>query len=160
MASVDTIRFYHRGGAASGTVMSVHIQSYESRVPEGVFVEPVYRQIYAFRGFDQMLLMMDDMMDTMSAPKTALERRSLTGKPYRFWGDLRQDMPERCGRECMTALPGGKASFSVAFYYREHGSMQGEVTAKGSNGMIKIRFRSALELIRLLYEHLDEEIGK
>ncbi len=160
MASVDAIRFYHRGGAASGTVMSIHIQSYESRVPEGVFVEPVYKRVYAFRGFDQMLLMMDDMMDILSAPKAALERRSFSGKSYRFFEDLRQDMPEKDGREFITNLPGGKVSFSVSFYYREHGSMQGEVTAKGSNGMVNIRFRSALELIRLLYEHLDAEIGK
>ena len=55
-------------------------------------------------------------------------------------------------------LPRIQPTFSIRCKCRQHGSMQGELIAPGENGQKKISYRSALELLRLIYEYLDSEL--
>ncbi len=144
----------------------VSICSYEESVPKGAFISFDYNQRYEFQGLDQMLLQMEDIMDSVSASCPAYEHRSFYGKPYIFQEtEPGQRMSGvRCRPEDMPRLPHGKASFALRIYYRQHGSMQGEMIAAvtedhGGKREKRVMFRSALELMRLIHEYLESTIG-
>lgn len=139
--------------------MMVSVKSYEESIPKGTFISLDYDCGYEFQGFDQMLLVMEDIMDSVSVPRATYEHRSLYGKQYVFQRiEESHRLPETLYRTVnLPRLPGGKASFVLRFYYRQYGSMQGELIALGKEGEKRVRFRSALELMRLLHEYMNEE---
>lgn len=126
---------------AGDSAMLVSIRSYEDRVPEGAFISFDHGRRYGFRGLDQMLLMMEDIMDSVSVPRPSFEHKSFYGRPYRFQeagpGERMPGMRRR--PEDLPRLPQGKASFALRFHYRQHGSLQGEFIAEvkdaGMSGM-------------------------
>ena len=138
------------------STMVVHILSYEDRVVSGEFVNLAYRKKYYFQGMDQMLLMMEDVMDAVASPQAVYQHRSLQGQPY--------VLAETDSSYCLDALDKGSylqlpqiaTSFLIRCTYRQHGSMQGELVIPGG-GQQKVSYRSALELMRLIYEYLDRE---
>lgn len=155
---------------AGDSTMLVSVLSYEEGIPRGAFLSFEYNQRYEFQGLDQMLLAMEDIMDSVSVPRPAFDHRSFYGKPYRF----QETEPEKrmpAGRmrpEDIPGLPRGKGFFELRFYYRQYGSLQGEFIAvpenkKGAKNRSQekksVAFRSALELMRLIHEYLEEKIG-
>lgn len=157
---MDGIR-RERPGYVGDSTMKVSIRSYEERIPRGTFISFGYDCRYEFQGFDQMLLMMEDMMDSVSVPQPSYEHRSVYGEPYVF---QKQEQGTQAARavyrlEDMPRLPRGVASFVLRFHYRQYGSLQGELIAFSKEGERRVLFRSALELIRLLHEYLDTETG-
>lgn len=156
----DRIRSERQEYAGDSTMM-VRIQSYEEKIPRGVFISFDYDCKYEFQGFDQMLLAMEDIMDSLSVPRPAYEHRSVYGKEYVFQEVDESRRLTRTGYHPgdIPRLPRGKASFVLRFYYRQYGSMQGEMYASVGGKEKKVSFRSALELTRLLHEYLDTELG-
>lgn len=155
--------FEGRQDYAGDSSVLVSIRSYEEGVPRGAFLSFDHNRRYEFQGLDQMLLKMEDIMDSVSVPQPAYEHKSFYGKPYRTEGmePGRRASGGRRRPEDMPVLPRGKASFALRFRYRQHGSLQGEFIAavNGGNGAgqneRRVAFRSALELMRLIHEYLD-----
>lgn len=151
--------FAGRQGYAGDSEMLVSIRSYEEGVPRGSFLSFEYNQRYEFQGLDQMLLKMEDIMDSVSVPQPAFEHKSFYGEPYR----IQEAEPgqrvsgTRRRPEELPGLPQGKASFALRFRYRQHGSLQGEfiAAAEPEGTERRVVFRSALELMRLIHEYLD-----
>ncbi len=143
--------------AGRDSVMLVYIQSYRDCVPKGTFITLPYGEQYKFCGLDQMLLKMEDIMDTVSGPESAFRHRYLYQEPFVFQKTgypvtvLKPGMP--------THMPGSKATFTIQVCYRQHGSMQGRLTAQVDEKYEKISFRSSLELMRMLHEYLHKEAG-
>lgn len=146
---------------AGDSTMVVRIQSYEEKIPRGVFISFDYDCKYEFQGFDQMLLIMEDIMDSLAMPRQAYEHRSVYGKEYVFRKIDENHRLVKTGYHPgdIPQLPRGKISFVLRFYYRQYGSMQGEMLAAAGGKERRVLFRSALELTRLLYEYLDTELG-
>lgn len=144
------------------STMMVSVQSYEERVPKGAFICFDYNCIYEFQGFDQMLLVMEDIMDSVSVPKAAYEHRSVYGKMYAFQRMEKSCLVKEtgCRPEDIPRLPRGKAAFAIRFYYRQYGSLQGELLAVTDGEEKRVLFRSALELMRLLHEYTDTEMRR
>ncbi len=148
---------------AGDVAVLVSVCSYEGGVPRGAFISFDYNQRYEFQGLDQMLLKMEDLMDSVAVPCPAFEHRSFYGKPYicqEAEPGRRMSVGLRRRPEDMPKLPRGKASFELRVYYRQHGSMQGEMAAavlddSGAEREKKVPFRSALELMRLIHEYLN-----
>ena len=138
------------------STMMVRIQSYEGRIPSGIFVSAYSDKEYKFQGLDQMFLIMEDIMDSVSMPWPFLGHRSLYEKeePYVFCETKTEGRTENIPR-----FPGDRATFVIRVYYRQHGSMQGELIADEGKRQKRVAFRSVLELMRLLYEYLDTELG-
>ncbi len=159
--------YENRQEYAGDSAMLVSIRSYEEGVPGGSFLSFEYGRRYEFRGLDQMLLMMEDIMDCASVPRPSFEHKSFYGKPYRLEKPEPGQGTSGAGRcpEHLPALPRGKASFELRFRCRQHGSLQGEFIAEAEGGKSAkgvertgtrtVLFRSALELMRLIYEYLD-----
>lgn len=139
------------------STMMVHISSYQDRVVCGEFVNLSYRKKCFFHGLDQMLLMMEDIMDTVASPQAVYQHRALGGTPYVFTETDASYCLDEMDRGSYLQLPRIQTTFSIRCNYRQHGSMQGELIAPGVNGQKKISYRSALELLRLIYEYLDRE---
>lgn len=129
----------------------VDFLSYEDRVPCGRLRLPLYEREFFFRGLDQMLLIMDDVMNLANQPWPSLERRHIVNEHYQFQP---LDPAEQARRFPMAKRDMSEAGrlIVIRVYYRQQSSMQGELAAEGE----KVHFRSALELIRLLHELLDE----
>ena len=140
------------------STMRVHVSSYQDRVVCGEFVNLSYRKKYFFHGLDQMLLMMEDIMDTVASPQAVYRYRALGENPYVFAETDALDCLDMMDRGSYLLLPRIQPTFSIRCKCRQHGSMQGELIAPGENGQKKISYRSALELLRLIYEYLDSEL--
>ena len=63
------------------STMMVHVSSYQDRVVCGEFVNLSYRKKYFFHGLDQMLLMMEDIMDTVASPQAVYRYQALGENP-------------------------------------------------------------------------------
>lgn len=131
----------------------VYIRSYRDRVPEGTFITLPDREEYAFCGLDQMLLIMEDIMDGSLPPENAPEHRYLRRTPFIF----RRTGYRETGQTPVSVvrLSGEKITFSIQVSFRRNRSMQGRLTACGNRKQTSVCFRSSLELIRMLHEHLS-----
>ena len=135
----------------------VHIQSYEDSVPKGAFITLPLQEKYEFRGLDQLLLILEDLMDAAAGPETGGEHRYLyqDRAPYVFlepglsWMEKEPGLPP--------ALPRGRAAFTIQVSYRQHASMQGRLSYRTGQEYQTVSFRSALELMRMLHEYLSRE---
>lgn len=146
-------------GGFSDSVSFVSITSFKDKIPCGELLELSYKEKFTFHGLDQMLLIMEDIMDAADAPKPSFSHRYLDGGSYVFermddekWVDI---------LDCagIRTMPYIRTDFSIRCSHRQHGSMQGELMVIGKKrDCKKIYFRSALELMRLMYEQMEKNI--
>lgn len=139
------------------STMIVHVSSYEKQVVCGEFVNLSYRKKYTFQGLDQMLLTMEDIMDATASPQAVYQHRSFHEQPYVFAETDAADCLDELNRGSYLQLPPIAATFLIHCSYRQHGSMQGELVIPGGSAQKRVSYRSALELMRLIYEYLDGE---
>ncbi|WP_343250376.1 hypothetical protein [Diplocloster hominis] len=132
--------------------MYVQFQSYKDKVACGKLYSMYYKQEFDFYGLDQLLLIMDDIMDSVNYPQSSVGHRHFKGSsPYFLdlsgW-TLRKDLNSP-GEERFNAA---KTGVEIRVYYRQQASMQGEIRVKGR----KVYFRSGMELMRLLHQYLQK----
>ncbi|MBU9736805.1 hypothetical protein [Diplocloster agilis] len=132
--------------------MYVQFQSYQNKVACGKLYSLYYEQEFDFYGLDQLLLIMDDIMDSVNYPQSSVNHRNLKNcNPYFL--DLsawtpKKDLHAADGERDNTA----KTGVEIRVYYRQQASMQGEIRVKGR----KVYFRSGMELMRLLHQYLQK----
>ena len=92
---------------------------------------------YDFGDLTEAVLKMEELLNRQAGPRSSpLRQFDRTGETRR-------------GRNLLPAKrKGTKNQFCIRVYYRQHGSWQGEIGWQ--NGEQRIRFRSVLELLRLI----------
>ena len=130
----------------SVSTMLARVLSYENRSPAGEIYNMDYDQKFSFQGLDQMLLIMDDLMDAAAFPQPEFRLRHFGRGSYVFYESGRGGAVQpvvvsgekaQMRRERTVWPPAGKGSgelvrFQICVYYRQHGSMQGELWIRRS----------------------------
>lgn len=121
-----------------------------------------FKEPRPFRGLDQLLFVMDQLMDEADDPMKFYETRKLPTQPgkRRKRGPISEqevELPPRIkkrphyGPMELKAIRGQLATIPIRVYFRRNASMQGKIRL----GKNYVCFRSALELLHLLSEMLD-----
>ncbi len=135
--------------------MQVYKQA--GKVAEGKIYSPMKAYEIDFQGFDNAILLMDDIMDEEDFPQKSMRQRTFAeentekkkmttegdsaGKGSLGWHDILFREERR------------KIYFSIHVMYRQNASWQGRVQWRKE---VRI-FRSTLELLHLLKEAFDKE---
>ncbi len=142
------------------STMMVRFSSYKNRVACGVVQAMCLENPIPFCGLDQLLLLLEDIMDYVNAscPRNVYPQASFLPRAMgkSCWESAFQDLrgekivpdrgvwPEQATAKHLLA--------AVTILYRQNASIQGELWAAQQ----KIRFRSGMELIRLLHQALGQ----
>ena len=136
--------------------MLVRFDSYEDRVAEGRIQTLYYRHPFEFKSLDQLLMIIDDVLDSVGFEKEQGDFHTLfeeyEGKPLIFQYLDPKDIyiDEKVNsKDYVNAFRG---ELTIRVFYRQNSSMQGEIRA----GKRSARFRSSLELLRMLYEFVEQ----
>lgn len=140
----------------NANMMLVRFDSYEERVASGELQTLYYKHPFEFRSLDQLLLIIDDVLDSVGFEKEQGDFHYLYGtykeKPQVFQyldpKDIYMD-GEINSKDYENAFRG---ELTIHVFYRQNSSMQGEIRA----GERAARFRSSLELLRMLYEFVEQ----
>lgn len=132
----------------------IGLQSLEGGVARGYVKSFHAEALLFFQGLDQMIFIMEDIMDAVGAPMRGRAPRSLDGKRYQDAGkfpfvDLRGKIKKAYDfkREDLREFPVYPAA-SVRVVGRRDAGMQGIFRSEYGD----VRFRSGVELMRLMYE--------
>ena len=144
--------------------MLLRFDSYEGGIAKGRLKTLRHKGPFPFESMDQLLMIMDDVLDAEAFPREAGEFRRLkagrgaSGPVEKKSGEKAYAF-RRAGREGLfledgAAPPEGgfRGQMAVTVCRRRHGSMQGVVNVEGE----KTSFRSALELMHMLHEYLED----
>ena len=113
------------------------LDSYEDDQMRGRFYNPALPEGKAFSSLSQLLIGMEDMLDSMKLPQAFSAVRSFA------------PLPEREGAAPSAQIQTGEmATFAVRILFRQNASWQGSVT--WLEGGQEQSFRSVLELIFLM----------
>lgn len=139
------------------STMLVKFDSYKGRIAGGRVQTLYYRHPFRFSSLGQLLLMIDDVLDSVEFQKEPEDSRHLyeEGNAPVFQETDPEDLftdEDICKKNYENPF---HAEVSVRILGRQNSSMQGEVCADGR----VISFRSALELLRTLYEFLEKGHG-
>ena len=115
---------------------------------------------HAFCDLGDLLLAMDAVMDNAGQPDAWCELRHLTSKgkrkrPEEHCTPLAPSKKKPLPADALNGVRGKLCTVSVRVYTRQHASMQGEVRFHGHSPQ-QVYFRSALELLHLLRERLEQ----
>ena len=113
----------------------------------------------SFRGLDGLLFSLEELMDDMGCPQPWQRRRSRSAslaEQVPTAEEDREDVHQKpfYSPEALGAYRGRICTAAVRIYSRQHASMQGQIRLAGQT----ICFRSALELMHLLYEELEQSM--
>ena len=135
----------------------VGIQSFDGRAARGYVKSFHVEELLFFQGLDQMIFIMEDIMDAVGVPMRGRAPRSLTGTqcpgnrtvPFvDLQGRIKKDYD--FAREELREYP-VCPMVSVRVAGRRDAGMQGIFRT----GFGDVRFRSGVELMRLMYELFD-----
>ena len=116
------------GGSCGAATMLLCFDGWEDGIASGRLWSPCRKEAKPFRGLDSLVLTMEAMMNEAEPPQ-----------PF-------DPRPIERGKICTAA---------VCVYARQHASIQGEVRFPGVSPET-VSFKSALELLRLLHDHLEQ----
>lgn len=115
----------------------------------GVIRLPLFQYDIPFDGYGEMLLRMNRIYDLLGMPDAGSRMRSLSEGEKEEW-EFTEEMKNRQD----AVLPAGtKQMVSIQIQFRQHCSLQGFLVC----GKQKAGFRSALELLYLLEDCLQEK---
>lgn len=144
----------------SGASMLVQFDSYKERVARGRVQTLYYKHPFEFKSLDQLLVIIDDVLDSVDFEKDPEDFRCLYGEEETRHPVFQHFNPEDiytdediCNRKYANPFRG---ELAIRILGRQNSSMQGEVHI----GAGTVRFRSSLELLRMLYEFLDHRYSK
>ena len=140
--------------------MLICFSGWEEGVASGELWSFYFRNPRPFRGLDQLLFQMESVMNEVGQPMSWCEERSLTAPRRRRFdpsGLEPVSIPRRrspyYGIGGLEGARGRLCTVAVRVYCRRHASMQGELRFLRYQ---EVCFRSALELIRLLRDGLEQ----
>lgn len=129
--------------------MLICFSSWQDQIAQGELWSYFSKDPRPFRGLDQLLFAMENAIDEAGRPAAWQEPRQVFEKQS-------PSQPQASGPyyepQALAGKRGAYYTASVRVYYRQHASIQGELTL--SEPPRKIRFRSALELLHLLWSAL------
>ena len=109
-----------------------------------------------FNTLSQLLSIMDQLFDRIGYPQNFTAERNFE-QEKEIRRSAEKEM-QKMDAEKMLENKGEMATFVVHVQYRQHATWQGEVVWADQNK--KCRFRSALELLKLIDNALDETQGE
>ncbi|MCI8549594.1 MAG: hypothetical protein HFI68_03180 [Lachnospiraceae bacterium] len=141
----------------------LRFDSYEGRVAKGTMQTLRYQMPFYFDSLDQLFMLMEDALDEAEFPrkigefrhlkmekgKTGYSKAENRGWRWISWKQASRSPEDGDGRRETGA--GFRGQMTVTVHRREYGSIQGTVNVKGE----KTQFRSALELMHMLHEYLE-----
>lgn len=147
---MDEIRM---GKLRNANTMLVQFNSYKQRVAGGKVQTLYYKHPFEFRSLDQLLMIIEDVLDSVGFVKDQGDFHSLYEKrppvfQYFDPGDIYTD-EDINNKNYANAFSG---ELSIRVLHRQNNSMQGEIKAGGRSAY----FRSSLELLRMLYEFVEQ----
>ena len=131
------------GNAYRTTVIC--IDSYENEVPVGRIYNPYTSRGKPFHSLTQLLLEVDDLLDSMKHPQSFTTVRTFSPIQKLDTGPPEDELREQ---------EGDLATFAVKILFRQNASWQGTVTWTDTGQ--EETFRSALELIFLMNSALSQ----
>lgn len=134
--------------------MLIRFYSYNDKIPTGEVKNICCKKVFPFSGLDQMLLIIEEIMNDIGYPQAEWGSRSLLeGKGKRFYFiDEKMSIDLKNG-SYKSDQKKPYIQIIIRVYRRQRGSMQGEIY----NNKYGVKFRSCLELIRILHEMLSQE---
>ena len=156
----EEIKFYTTSYYYNMAHMTISVDSMIEDRPQGVIENPYLSDALPFYGIDALIFEIDRACDLISFPKATFNRRAL------FEGAKDIDsITTVTEQQVPTSFKhryrkGKKITFSVIVLYRQHGSLQGEITIPQGTKLIQRCFRSALELMYFIKELCAESINE
>lgn len=131
---------------AMSTQVTVHISSFENRIPCGQVYNAYYDKVIPFRNDRELLAILDELFDSLSFPSRFDE--------YRCFSDKKRPAArkERIGTGIMSEKD--KATFIIHVQFRRNSTWQG--TIQWVESQKQQSFRSTLEMLRLIDEALED----
>ena len=126
----------------------IRVHSYTDKNLQGTFYNLYYGEEIAFGNLTRLLLLMEDMMDTMDCPQASVRSRqfgNVQKKAER--ATLAQERLPKPQQEVL-------ATFKVKVLFRQGASWQGKLS--WVEGKTEVAFRSALELVKLMDSALPQ----
>lgn len=131
---------------------TIHVYGYENKNLQGTFYNLYYGEEKRFDNLMQLMLLMEEMMDDLKYPKATMESRLVYKKREFSHSALAKELlPDQYSK--MAVLE----TFHIRVMFRENASWQG--TASWKKGKQQCSFRSALELIKMLDNVLEEQLA-
>ncbi|MDD6235777.1 MAG: hypothetical protein PUB00_00145 [Clostridiales bacterium] len=126
---------------------NVRVDSYYNKELQGVVYSTFYKACVPFRNTYEMMSVLESLFDKLHFPQSSMAHR-------RFGKNLNQKLIKKSGERMEQQEPlSGKANFVVHVQFRQNATWQGTVQWVDANKTQ--RFRSALELLKLMDEALD-----
>jgi len=141
--------------------ISVGVHVFSGGQPSGTLRASGGGEALPFHGLMEMMFAMECMLDSMNFPQAYFEYRSFSGKcaaltEKKKQNEVRESM-EGMEKEFMDDEKTPRSTFVVNVLFRQNATWQG--TINWVDKKQTKRFRSSLELMRLIDEALETEFG-
>jgi len=143
----------NRPVTASAISILLCVDSYEAGDLNGFLDSLLLPEPLPFQGIVQLINKMDDFFDKHSFPQVFFKKRSFDEKKDNKHTGSKEGT-SGMQRESMKIDQGAKGTFLISVHYRQNATWQGTIAWAEKNK--KQRFRSALEMIKLIDEALTE----
>ena len=125
----------------------VQVDSYQDKELQGIVYSAFYKARVPFRNTYEMMSVLESLFDKLHFPQSSMSHRRFVKSPN-------QKLIMKSGERMERQEPlSGKANFVVHVQFRQNATWQGTVQWVDANKTQ--RFRSALELLKLMDEALD-----
>ena len=128
------------------TLVTVHVSSFEDRIPCGEVYNGYYDKSIPFRNDRELLGVLEELFDTLSFP--------CRFDNYRCFYDKKRPSPVKKGKRCGNMSEKNKATFIIHVQFRRNATWQG--TIQWVESQKQQSFRSTLEMLRLIDEALED----
>lgn len=150
--------------------MSIYVDSYRDGMAFGRIHNYFFEREKHFCTLDQILFALEEILDEaqIAQPMSNLRKEIKSGEQmHREWSSLSKSTQDLWGEDPVKRPPfhamdglqvkrGAVANFRIRIFGRFHSSMQGTISMDRKGRNEAIGFRSALELLHLLYHSLEE----
>jgi hypothetical protein len=124
------------------SVIAVH--SYEGKTLRGTITNPYFKEPVAFENVIQLVLIIDELQDSLNFPQESMKTRSFVEEPD--GAPASAAVMKTASEAGLTGAP--IASFKINVMFRQNASWQGGIVWLDTQ--TESQFRSLLELIMLL----------
>lgn len=144
---------------STASLVVIHINEYVCGDMRGRLYNPYLDTRLAFHGLLDFANKLDSLFDSMSFPLATTEYRSFPAKKSSKHINMHKTFADKTGEYRMNKDGGTKPqkneTFIVHVQFRQNATWQGTVKWTGQN--TEQRFRSALELLKIMDSALSEE---
>lgn len=131
------------------TKVHVLVMSYQNYEMYGYLYSPFYDEYFRFSNAMDLIVQMNGLFDQLRFPQSSVEYRSFHNKRNRSDATERDDVVV----SDMVQNENAQAKFIIHVQFRQNATWQGTIEWVDENRMQ--RFRSTLEMLKLMEEALD-----